>query len=119
MKLSLSVIEMRNLIGDEVLNNSNKYSNFIAGSIEDYVNKNIRKNFQWADEVEIWASESIWKRPILIYNTDGSLKREPHATSSQNTSNDFCVSQPIFLLFSGTDSVDKQNGHYDALLLMS
>eukprot|EP01038_Epipyxis_sp_PR26KG_P016085 gene16085-21848_t len=76
--------------GDEVLNNSNKYYNFIVGSIEDYVNKNIRKNFQWADEVEIWASESIWKRPILIYNTDGSLKREPHATSSQNTSNDFC-----------------------------
>jgi len=125
MKLPLQVIEMRNLLAQEVLNNRPKYSGFIEGAIEDYVNKNILKNYGWADEVEICAAESVWKRPILIYNLDGSLRRKPHDLDDNNSSRnkpDTYFSntlQPIFLLFSGNDSVDTQTGHYDALIRMS
>jgi hypothetical protein len=116
---------MRNQIADELFNNINEYQQCIVADMIEHDKFNITQNKnaifecvinyinairkkKWAGDIEIRISEKIWKRAIIVLDTQG-VKR----TRFNNNDIDICSplygNKPVFLLYKGMN-------HYNALL---
>jgi hypothetical protein len=126
--LEISILEIRSLIANEIINNRNNYADFITDPFEQFVT-NIKKDRNWAIEVEIAAAENVFKRPIVVYYSDGNIRRRSELSEINTKKGDdglenedtglfrsttisYSIS-PITLLYSGEEIF---SGHYNVLL---
>ena len=116
------------MIANEIINNRNNYADFITDPFEQFVT-NIKKDRNWAIEVEIAAAENVFKRPIVVYYSDGNIRRRSELSEINTKKGDdglenedtglfrsttisYSIS-PITLLYSGEEIC---SGHYNVLL---
>jgi hypothetical protein len=99
---------IRNLVSDYLIHNSEEFVEFFEDGHIGVLARatEIRKN-AYADEYEITIIEKVYKRPVIIYDKEGNLRRKP---PSDVVVEYLLPVQPFFLCF-------VNNNHYNVLVL--
>lgn len=97
---------LRKEIADYLRNNKKEFADVVSAvqgkKISSYI-KDIEDGKEWADDLEISVLMRVLKRPIIVINSDGKIRKTAIAE-------DYKDGEPIFVCYNG-------HNHYDALLL--
>ena len=111
---------IRGKVANEILTNRHLYEDYIINSSDDDVDTYVKRILQGdnADDIEIAAAETIWSRPIFIYDQQGKSRRY---VEGDKLINHPVSLKPIFLIYkpfnsnNNEDEANTQNNHYNIL----